>query len=168
MKTWNLTFKRSGVTALFYDDFSAGTGQWNITNDGGTCVWLTFSTPYPNTYTLPPASQSPVLAADADECGNPSTTLSTATVLNNINCTGYQNIVLEWDNDWNAIDAQDSAIVQVSYNGGSTWTTVSAFGGTDVRNTHEIRPLAGATNIPNLKVRFKSIQPRLGLVVGSG
>ena len=158
-QTYNLTLRRSGVTALFYDDFAGGTGQWTISNDGGTCVWQTFSQPYPNAYTLPATSQSPVFSADADECGNPSTTLTTATVLNNINCTGYQNIVLEWDNDWRILDAQDIARVQASYDGGSNWTTVVEWVGVSKRNSHEVFPLPNATNIPNLKIRFVSIQP---------
>jgi hypothetical protein len=159
VQTHNLTFQRSGVTALFYDDFSTGTNQWAITNNGGNCVWQTFSQPYPNNYTLPAAALQPVLSADADNCGSGTTTLSTITVLNNINCTGYQNITLEWDNDWNAIDNQDTARVQASYDGGSTWVTVSEFYGTDVRNSHEVRSLTPATNISNLKIRFISIQP---------
>ena len=158
-QTYNLTLKRSGVTALFYDDFSAGTGQWNITNDGGTCVWQTFTTPYPNLYTLPAASVQPVLSADADECGNPSTTLTTITVLNNINCSGYQNITLEWDNDWRILDAQDIARVQASYDGGSNWSTVIEWNGVSKRNSHEVYSLPSATNISNLKIRYVSIQP---------
>ena len=158
-QTWAMTLRRAAISVLFYDPFSTGTGKWTITNDGGTCVWQIFSTPYPNNYTLPPTSSSPVFSADADECGSGTTLRSTATVANNINCVGYENISLEFDNDWNAIDAQDQAIVEASYNGGSTWVTIISWGGTDVRNTHEVKPLPGATNIPNLKIRFKSIQP---------
>jgi len=147
------------LLTIFCDNFSGGTSNWTITNDGGTCVWQTLSTPYPNTYTLPPTSVSPVFSADADECGSGTTLLSTATITNNINCSGKEGVYLEFDNDWNAIDNQDHAIVEVSYNGGSTWSTVISWGGTDVRNTHEVHSLSGATNNPNVKIRFKSIQP---------
>ena len=158
-QTWTMILKRITSSVLFYDPFMYGTGKWTITNNGGTCVWQIFSTPYPNAYTLPPTSVSPVFSADADECGIGTTTGTTATVTNNINCVGYENISLDFDNDWNALDAQDSAIVEASYNGGSTWVPIISWGGTDVRNTHEYKPLPGAANIPNLKVRFRSIQP---------
>jgi hypothetical protein len=149
----------SAIYTIFCDDFTGGTANWTITNNGGTCVWQTFSTPYPNTYTLPPTSTSPVFSADADECGSGTTLLSTATITNNINCSGKDGLYLEFDNDWNAIDAQDQAKVDVSYDGGTTWTNLITWGGTDVRNTCEVCQLPGATNNPNVKIRFVSIQP---------
>ena len=159
-QTWSMTLKRRGVISiLFYDAFSGGAGKWIITNDGGTCVWQIFSAPYPNPYTLPSTSVSPVFSADADNCNPGTKTMTTATVANNINCSVYENISLEFDNDWFAYTNLDSAIVEASYNGGSTWVPIISWGGTDVRNTHEVKPLPGATNISNLKVRFRSIQP---------
>ena len=155
-QTWSMTLKRRAIATLFYDAFSGGAGNWIITNDGGTCVWQIFSAPYPNYYTLPPTSVSPVLSADRDYCGQGIKT--TATVANNINCSGYEYITLEFDNDWNVSYYHDSAIVEASYNGGLTWIPIISWGGTDVRNTHEVKLLTGATNIPNLKVRFRSIQ----------
>src|SRR5690606_2904697 len=86
-------------------------------------------------------------------------TLGTASVLNNINCTGYTNITLEWDNDWRILDAKDIARVQASYDGGSTWQTVVEWVGVSQRNTHEVKSLPLAHNISNLKIRFVSIQP---------
>jgi hypothetical protein len=49
--------------------------------------------------------------------------------------------------------------VDVSYDGGTTWTNLITWGGTDVRNTCEVCQLPGATNNPNVKIRFVSIQP---------
>lgn len=154
----DVTVLNAAIVDLFCDNFSSGTGNWTITNDGGTCVWQIYSTPYPNTYTLPPTSVSPVFAADADNCGSGTTLLSTATS-NTIICTNYELISLEFDNDWNAIDAQDQAIVDYSTNGGTTWINLINWGGTDVRNTHEVHPMPSATNMANVKVRFKSVQP---------
>ena len=162
-QTYDLTLKRAPIYVLFDDPFSTGTGKWTITNDGGSCIWYTYSPPYPNSYTLPVTSSGPVFSADADVCGYGTTTITTATVANNINCVGYENITLEFDNDWNARDNKDSAIVEASYNDGSTWVPIISWGGTDVRNTHENKPLTGATNIPNLKIRFRSIQPGFDL-----
>jgi hypothetical protein len=160
-ETYNIKFRRAALVNLFYDDFVAGTGNWTITSEGGTptCIWMTRATPYPNAYTLPPTSVSPVFSADVDECGSGSTMYSTATLTNGINCTNTSNVTLEWDNDWNVINAQDTARVQVSYNGGTTWSTVVEWGGIDHLNTHELYPLPGATNIASLKVRFVAIQP---------
>jgi hypothetical protein len=156
----NVTVLNAPIVNIFYDPFNAGLGKWVITNDSvGGCVWLIFSTPYPNVYTLPSTSVSPVLAADADECvGPPRMVMSTATSIT-INCSAYELISLEFDNDWNALDAQDQAIVDYSTNGGTTWTNLITFGGTDVRNTHEVKPMPNATGMANVKIRFKSIQP---------
>ena len=147
------------IVDIFCDNFSSGTGNWVITNDGGTCVWMIRSTPYPNTYTLPATSVSPVFSADSDECGSGTTTLTTATS-NTINCSAYELISLEFDNDWNAIDNGDFAKVDYSTNGGTTWTNLINWQGPgDVRNTHEIKPMPNATQMANVKVRFVSIQP---------
>ena len=158
-QTWSMTLRRANLIVLFYDPFSTGTSKWTITNDGGACVWQIFPAPYPNAYALPPTSVSPVFSADNDHCGV--ATITTATVNNNINCTGYENISLEFDNDWNDfhLTPNNFAIVEVSYNGGTTWNPIIAWGGgMDVRNTHEYKPLPNASNIPNLKVRFRTAQ----------
>ena len=148
---------RSGVP-IFFDQFP-NLVNWMITNNGGTCVWQNFFPPYPNAYTLPPESSGGVLAADADDCGSGTTLLSTATIASSINCTGYDNIYLEWDNDWQHHTAQDIARVQASYNGGVTWGTVVEWSGVSKRNSHESYPLPGAANNNNLLIRFVSIQP---------
>jgi hypothetical protein len=122
-------------------------------------VWQIFNPPYPNAYTLSQASSGGVLAADADHCGSGTTLLSTATITNPINCVGYENIYLDWDNDWLHHDAQDIARVQVSYNGGVTWSTVVEWSGVSKRNSHESYPLLGATNNNNVLLKFVSIQP---------
>lgn len=146
-------------TLLFSDDFESGLGAWTITNDGGTCVWVTYTTPYPNAYTLPcdPNCDS-VLSADSDECGSGTTLLSTAYITNPINATIYQTVWIEFDNDWNAINAQDSCFVEVSTNG-TTWTAVLTWNGTDVRNTHENISLTAQVALSNFYVRFRSVQP---------
>ena len=155
--TWNhqLPF---GPIVLFYDQFP-NLVNWTVTNDGGTCVWQVYSPPFPNAYTLPGTSLGPLVAADADNCGSGTTTMTTLTLANNVNCTGYDHIAVEWDNDWRHLDAQDIARAQVSYNGGVTWVTLAEWGGVSKRNSHELFMLPGATNNPNVKVRFVSIQP---------
>jgi hypothetical protein len=147
------------AVSIFCDDFTGGTTNWTITNNGGTCVWQTFSSPYPNAYTLPATSTGAVFSADADECGSGTTVLTTATISENVDCSLYENVYLEFDNDWNAIDAQDSAIVEYSTNGGTSWNAIISWGGTDVRNTTESHSIPGADENATVKIRFRSIQP---------
>jgi hypothetical protein len=160
-ETFNIKFKRAAIVNLFFDDFAAGAGNWTITSEGGTptCVWQTRATPYPNAYTMPATSVSPLLAADVDECGSGSSMSSTATLTNGINCTNASNISLEWDNDWFIINAADIARVDFSTNGGTTWTQVVQWSGVSQRNSHEFYPLPAATGAASLKVRFVAIQP---------
>ncbi len=155
---WSMTLRRRNISTLFYDPFSTGTGKWTITTSG-TFTWQIFSAPYPNAYTLPSTSVSPVFSADGNYCGNTYTTDIFATVANNINCIGYENISIEFDNDWNPYPfGNNAAYVEASYNGGGTWEIILLWGETDVRNTHEIIFLPGASNNPLLKVRFGTRQ----------
>jgi hypothetical protein len=142
------------------DDFSAGTGNWTITNDGGTCVWQIYNSPYPNAYTLPATSSGAVFSADADECGSATTTLTTATLTNALNFSMYGSVHLEFDSDWNALDAEDFCYVDVSNDGGTTWVNYLTYTGTDVRNTHVVLDISTTAALQsNVKVRFKSVQP---------
>jgi hypothetical protein len=158
--TWTFTTVQDpNIVNLFCDDFEAGSGNWTITNDGGSCVWLVFTPPYPNIYTLPPTAVGGVFAADADACGSGTTLLSTATLTNAIDATLYQTVWLEFDNDWQAIDNADFSYVDVSIDGGTTWQNVLTFGETDIRNTHEIWDMSSLVALTNFNIRFKSVQP---------
>jgi len=147
------------VDTLFFEDFEAGVGNWTITNDGGTCVWEIFTPPYPNSYTLPATSSGGILASDADACGSGTTLLSTATLSSPIDATLYETVWIEFDNDWQAIDADDYTYVDVSTDGGTTWQNVLTFDETDVRNTHEIWDMTSLVAFSNFTIRFVSVQP---------
>ena len=164
---WSFTTQGDpNIDTLFFDDFEASTDtvpvNFTVINDGGTLVWRVFGPPYPNTYTMPATSSGKVLAADSDEGGSgtgPTTLLSTARLTNPLNGSIYQTITLEFDSDWNAIDAADSCYVDVS-NDGTTWVNYLAYGGVDVRNTHvtlNISPTAATQS--QFWIRFKSVQP---------
>ncbi len=117
--------------------------------------------PFPNSYTLPATSSGGILAADSDECGSGTTFLSTATIVPILDLSTYTDAVwIEFDNDWNVFDAQDEAHVEVSTDGGSTWTGVWDQIGTDIRNTHEVIDvtafLGGQSNV---SVRVRIVQP---------
>jgi hypothetical protein len=69
-------------------------------------------------------------------------------------------VTIEFNNDWNVIDAADEAHIEVSNDGGSTWTGVWDQVGTDIRNTHESINISSiAANQSNVKVRVRSVQP---------
>ncbi len=140
-------------TILF--DFSNGTENWIITNDGGKCVWEIHDA---SEYTLPATATGNVMAADADACGSGTSTLSTATTTG-IDASESMDVFLEFDNDWNAISSYDSAMVDVSTDGGTTWQNVLTFDGTDVRDTHEEWDLTGLVSFSTFDLRFVSIQP---------
>ncbi len=115
--------------------------------------------PWPNSYTIPNNDpQTILLAADADECGSGTTVLTTATSID-INCSGFNNIYLQFDNDWRHIDAADTAFCDYSVNGGIDWTNLLIASGYSVRNTHEIHALTGADGSSQVQLRFRSVQP---------
>ncbi|MDP2365469.1 MAG: hypothetical protein Q8M94_17080, partial [Ignavibacteria bacterium] len=157
--TWTFTTMADPLLAsLFYDDFESGTTKWTITNDGGTCLWQIFNSPYPNAYTLPTGSSGGVFSADADECGSGTTLLSTATFANPVNTVGVAGLHLRFLSDWNAIDTEDSCFVEASTNG-TTWTRLLTYGSVDVRNTVVDLDLSAFQGFATVWVRFVSIQP---------
>lgn len=144
---------------LFFDDFEGGIGNWTVVNNGGTGVWQIYGPPYPNGYTLPATSSGNVCAADSDETGSGTTTLTTLVLAAPLNLTTYQNIILEFDSDFNAINTNDLCYVDVSVDG-NTWTNVLFYNGVDVRNTHETIDISTIANMQSsVYVRFHSIQP---------
>jgi Secretion system C-terminal sorting domain len=147
------------IDEVYCDDFEAGTGSWTITNDGGTCVWDISTLARP--YTMPATATGNVFAADVDLCGSGTSLLSTATLNPTFDLSAYTEMVwFEFDNDWRFLQASDAAHVEVSTDGGTTWTGVWDQVGVDVRNTHEVVDatslLAGQSNV---KVRLRSVQP---------
>uniref|UniRef100_A0A832CZK4 T9SS type A sorting domain-containing protein n=1 Tax=Ignavibacterium album TaxID=591197 RepID=A0A832CZK4_9BACT len=158
--TWTFTTAQDPNLWCFVDNFESGTGNWTITNDGGTagCVWTIYNPPYPNAYTIPNASGG-VFAADVDECGSGSTLLSTAKVTNPFDFSIYQTVVIEFDQDFNALTANDACYVEVSTDN-TNWTIVWQQVGVDLRNTHEVVNVStlGALQ-PTFYVRLRSVQP---------
>ncbi|MCF7869463.1 MAG: carboxypeptidase regulatory-like domain-containing protein, partial [Candidatus Cloacimonetes bacterium] len=141
---------------LFFDDFESGLNQWNVVNNGGSGVWGIENPPYPNSYTLPAPSSGGVAAADADETYPIDCELIIASP---INCAYYNEITLEFDNDFNAIDSDDWAYADISTNGGSTWNNIFSWN-SDVRETHENFDISNfAAGEQNVLLRFYTIQP---------
>jgi len=161
--TWSFTTNQDpGLATLFVDDFESGIGNWTITNDGGTLVWQLAPAVRPLTtqYTLPPTAVGTLLAADIDQFGVSGQSLrSTAQVTAPINASIYQTVNLEFDNDWRTLGTTDEAHVEVSINGGTTWTSVWSKVGVSVRNTHEVINMTSSVALTNFLLRFRSVQP---------
>jgi hypothetical protein len=158
---WNFTTEMDpNLQVLFFDDFESGLGLWTITNNGGTCDWMIFSPPYPNAYTLPASSSGDVLSADSDECGSGTTLLSTATINTPVDASLYQTVWVEWDNDWRTIDAADEAHLEISIDGGISWSTVVSWIGVDQRDSHENWDVTSVAALQSsVMFRLVSIQP---------
>lgn len=159
--TWSFTtMDDPSQIKVFTDDFEGGLGNWTVSNDGGTCTWAIFSSPFPNAYTLPSSSTGDILGADSDDCGSGTTLLSTVTMNTPIDASLYQIVWIEWDNDWRIFDSADEAHVEVSTNGGSTWSSVVSWVSTDQRNTHEIWDVSGIAALQSsVLFRFRVVQP---------
>ena len=162
--TWTFTTMDDpllGIDTKYCDDFTAGSGNWTITNDGGVCVWLIIDiTTRP--YTMPATASGNALSADVDLCGSGTTLLSTATLNNVIDFTtqNYNYAEIQFDNDWRFLAAADEAHVEVSTNGGSTWTAVWSRVGVNERNTHETVDISSLVlNQSNVRFRLRSVQP---------
>jgi len=142
---------------FLFDDFEAGSGNWDITNEGGTCAWKVWDIST-NPYTMPPEAMLNIMAADADICGSGTSTITTATLSSVIIHEGFQSILIEWDNDWRIIDAKDEAYVEASSDGGNNWEIIWSRIGVSERNSHEDAIFINDLAV-NTLVRFRAIQP---------
>jgi hypothetical protein len=142
---------------VFLDDFSDGSDNWTITNDGGSCIWEIHDV---SEYSLPMNALGNVLAADADSCGEYTMTLTSATInIYNEMGNGIAFFEVEWDNDWRALITQDEAFVEVSIDSGKSWDIIWSATGGSVRNSHELV----ASNFGDISeeylIKFRAIQP---------
>jgi Secretion system C-terminal sorting domain len=153
----------SGVTAtihgqeIFCDNFDAGSSNWTITNDGGTCVWDISTLARP--YTMPNTATGNVFAADEDLCGSGTSLLSTATINQTFNFIGADYLYIEFDNDWRVLGATDEAHLEGSTDGGTTWVGLWDRVGVDARNTHEMVDASILEGHSDCQIRLRSVQP---------
>jgi V8-like Glu-specific endopeptidase len=161
--SWSFATEQDpAIVSKFMDDFESEISNWTITNNGGNCDWTVFVPPYPNSYTLPITSSGQVFATDSDDCGMGTTLESTATlnfVTDASEVPGYNIVFVEWDNDWRIFDAEDEAHVEYSLDGGNTWSTLVSWIGGEQRNTHEVHIVPNAGLQPDIRFRFRSVQP---------
>jgi hypothetical protein len=158
--SWSFTtVDDTNIVCVFMDDFEAGLGNWVITNDGGTCDWLQYCSPFPNTYTIS-LSTGCLLGADSDACGEGGSLLSTATMATPVDLSPYQSVWVEFDNDWNVVDINDEAHLEISTDGGGTWMSVFAWIGDPFRDTHEVWDVSSVAGLQDsVLFRLRTIQP---------
>ncbi|MDO8550403.1 MAG: T9SS type A sorting domain-containing protein [Ignavibacteria bacterium] len=164
---WSFTTESNAIQK-FFDDFEANTDSlpagWVVTNDGGTGVWGVYPNPnipvWPNTYTLPcGAGCGKVLSADSDYWESGSNLLSTARIDQTFDATNYTVVSIEFDQDFNDFGGPDEGYVEVSTDGGSTWTIIWSQIGADLRNTHEVVDISSVAAGNTFQVQFRSVQP---------
>ncbi len=144
---------------IFFDDFEAGLGNWNSIINSGAGSWIVYSPPFPNNYNMPPTSSGNVCSADSDAAGSGTTTDCTIELVTTLDLTNYTTVNLQFDNDFNAIDADDYCYVDVTTDG-TTWDNVLTFSGVDVTATHEIIDItAFVVGHSSVNIRFHSVQP---------
>jgi hypothetical protein len=160
-ETWSFTTIQDPNLFCFEDNFEAGLANWTIINNGGTCNWTIYNPPYPNLYTLPcGAACGGVLSADSDECGSGTTVNSTAVLATPLDFSMFGRVIVEFDQDFNDFGGPDEGYVEVSNDGGATWSIVWQQVGADLRNTHEVVDISTlAAMQASVLVRFRSVQP---------
>ena len=149
------SFKTMRDPATFLDDFSAGAVNWTIT---GTApyVWTAYTT-WPNSYLLPPTATGAVLAADSDEWGSGAgATTTTATLTNGLNMSTFDHVFVEFDSDFHIYSSsQDQGWMDISVDGGTTWTNVYYVVGVDDRTVHKTFDVTAiAAGKSDVRVRF--------------
>jgi hypothetical protein len=142
------------LQTLYCDDFTAGSGNWTITNNGGVCIWAVRPQ---RGYQMPSTATGNCFSADVDLCGSGTSINSTATLNTVLNCSTVSGTFVEFDNDFYLLGA-DQCKLDVSTDGGSTWINKFTWT-TSRRNTHETQALPEADGKNNVKVRITSIQP---------
>lgn len=152
----DIKFSRVRPEPIYFEDFSNGISNWNIQNLGGTCNWQLENQPYHSSYQMKLTSYSPVVAANPSLCGAPSTIRSLLSSNDNINCSNFQAVFIQWDQDLFNLSALDTARVDISYNGGAAWQTIATWSDTSIRSTRIEIEILEAENNQNVRVRFYS------------
>jgi uncharacterized repeat protein (TIGR01451 family) len=128
---------------------------WQILNNGGDCVWQSNSTTANVNNT---GGTGNAADADSDWCGS-GTTMDTALLTPAMDLTGYVSAQLKlkaYYDDWSSAD--DSFAVDVSSDGGSSWTNLLTWAGADQPGQDlqfDLTPYASA----NVVVRFVAVFP---------
>lgn len=119
---------------VFIDSFNLGMSNWNTVNLLDSCDWEWKNFAGTN-YDLPPTSKTYGIVFEKANCQN----LRSVNILELINppsLAGYTRWGIGWDNDL-VLSINDTAYVEISKDGGSTWDKVWARYGRNQRKSQE-------------------------------
>jgi subtilisin-like proprotein convertase family protein len=142
------------------EDFNAGTAGfppagWSVINNGGTCVWeSTETTGYANLT----GGSGFAAEANSDDCGSGST-MNTELRTPFFNLTGAISPVLTYRYDYRDLGVTDQGAVDISTDGGATWTNLATYLISDRGPKQNIVDLTAYIGQPLLQVRFTYFAP---------
>lgn len=139
-----------------YETFEADTfppAGWTVTNNGGACVWVGNDPGADGNLT---GGTGKFADADADSCGS-GTTMNTTLTSPVMNVSTLANINLSYNYDYNNLVSTESADLDVSRDGGATWTNVHHWN-TDMRGpgtfTQDVTALLGGATQAQLRYHY--------------
>jgi len=130
--TWLFTTKEA-LIPVFIDSFSTGLNNWAVYND--TCGWE-IKNFVGSTYDLPPTAETYGVFTDNASCGG-MRSVNTLILTNPPDLTNYTRVGVGWDHDLMLSGSTDSAYVEMSYDGGNSWTLIWERVGRSQRKSQE-------------------------------
>lgn len=129
---WYFT-TREPFNPVFIDSFSTGLNNWAVIND--TCGWE-FKNLDGLSYDLPPTAENYGVCTDNAVCGS-NRAVNALILINPPDLTNYTRVVVGWDHDLKLIGSTDSAYVEMSNDGGNSWTKIWERTGRSQRKSQE-------------------------------
>jgi len=140
-----------GVLVLFSEDFEGAfppTG-WNVVENIGSCQWESSAT---TGYTNQTGGSGLFADANSDWCG---TGMDTELWTSSFDLSAASAPVLSFHSDFNDYGGADDGYVDISTDGGATWTNLLHYDGVDVRGPYlEQIDLSAYAGQPNVIIRF--------------
>ncbi|MGV8040079.1 MAG: S-layer homology domain-containing protein [Thermoanaerobaculaceae bacterium] len=125
---------------------------WTVANLGGTCVWQQ------GTSGNLTGGAGSFAVADSDACGS-GTTMNTTLTSPVLDLTGVANVGLQFNYDYYHLGSQ-AGYVEISTNGGTTWSTIKTFSASDRGPKTFYQDLtAQLGNQANARIRFRYVSP---------
>jgi len=129
---WLFTTRNPSIP-VFIDSFSTGLNNWAVYNDA--CGWE-IKNFVESSYDLPPTAETYGVRADNDSCGS-TRSVNTLILTNPPDLTNYTRVGVGWDHDLMLSGSTDSAYVEMSYDGGNSWTLIWERVGRSQRKSQE-------------------------------
>jgi hypothetical protein len=143
------------VTGI-YETFESATfppAGWTVTNNGGNCSWVGDDPGVRGNLT---GGTGKFAIADSDSCGS-GTTMDTTLTSPIMDVSTLANVILSYNYDYNNLNSSESADLDVSADGGATWTNVHHWN-TDMRGpntfTQDVTALLGGSTQAQLRYHY--------------